>query len=187
MTPLIPTWIETRRLILRTWQPADRPVFAEINSDPEVTEYVAGHPLTRAESDAIVDRAVCSWDERGYGWYAVVSRDAGELLGFCGLSHHRVLPAEVEVGWRLARHAWGRGLATEAAIVCRDLAFDVLGLELLISVTIEANTRSLRVMQKLGMRPWRTTPFEQWALWIWAMTPADRDPDGTETEPSRSS
>lgn len=176
MTPLLPTRIETARLILRTWQPADRPMFAEINSDSEVTEHVGGRPLTRTESDAILDRAERSWEERGYGWYALAGRESGELLGFCGLSHHRALPDEVEVGWRLARHAWGRGLATEVALVCRDLAFDVLGRDRLISITIKANTRSLRVIEKLGMRPWRTMPFEQWELWIWAMIAADRTP-----------
>jgi RimJ/RimL family protein N-acetyltransferase len=103
------------------------------------------------------------------------------LLGFCGLSHHRVLPDEVEVGWRLALHAWGRGLATEEALVCRDVAFDVLGRDRLISVTIRANTRSLRVMQKLGLRPWQTIAFEQWELWIWAMTAADRALDANPT------
>jgi RimJ/RimL family protein N-acetyltransferase len=174
MTPLIPTRIETARLVLRTWHRADRLAFAEINSDPEVTEHIEGRPLTRAESDAIIDRTERTWDERGFALYAVTSREAGELLGFCGLSHHRALPDEVEVGWRLARHAWGRGLATEAALVCRDLGFDVLGRDRLISITVEANTRSWRVMQKLGMRPWRTMPFEQWQLWIWAMTAADR-------------
>jgi RimJ/RimL family protein N-acetyltransferase len=171
---LIPARIETARLVLRTWRPADRSAFAEINADPEVTEHVGGRPLTRAESDAIVVRAELSWEERGYGWYALESRETGDLLGFCGLQHHRAIPAEVEVGWRLARNAWGRGLATEAALVCRDLAFDVLDLDRLISVTIEANTRSLRVMGKLGMRPWCRLPFESWKLWIWAMTATDR-------------
>lgn len=113
--------------------------------------------------------------------YAVASGETGQLLGFCGLSHHRVLPDEVEVGWRLALHAWGRGLATEAALVCRDVAFDVLGRDRLISVTIRANTRSLRVMQKLGLRPWQTIAFEQWELWIWAMTAADRALDANPT------
>lgn len=176
MTPLLPTRIETARLILRTWQPADRVAFAEINADPEVMEHVGGRPLTTAESDAIVDRAESSWEERGYGWYAVASRDTGVLFGFCGLSHHRALPDEVEIGWRLARHAWGRGLATEAALVCRDLGFDVLGRERLISITVKENVRSWRVMEKLGMRPWRTMPFEQWDLWIWTMAAADRGP-----------
>jgi RimJ/RimL family protein N-acetyltransferase len=174
VTSLIPARIETARLVLRTWRPADRPAFAEINSDPEVTEHVGGRPLTRAESDAIVVRAERSWEERGYGWYALESQETGDLLGFCGLQHHRAIPADVEVGWRLARHAWGRGFATEAALVCRDLAFDVLDLDRLISVTIEANTRSLRVMEKLGMRPWRRLPFESWELWIWAMSAVDR-------------
>jgi RimJ/RimL family protein N-acetyltransferase len=174
MTPLIPTRLETARLVLRTWRSADRPAFAEINADPEVTEHLEGRPLTRAESDAIVDRAERSWVERGYGWYAVDDLESDALLGFAGLSHHRAIPDEVEIGWRFARSAWGRGLATEAALVCRDLAFDMLNRDRLISITVEANVRSLRVMEKLGMRPWRWLPFESWQLWIWAMTAADR-------------
>ncbi|HEX2360546.1 MAG TPA: GNAT family N-acetyltransferase [Jiangellaceae bacterium] len=180
MNPLIPTRIETSRLILRTWEPADRPAFAEINTDQDVMEHLEGRPLTRAESDAILDRSERSWEERGYSWYALADRESAELLGFCGLSHHRAIPAEVEVGWRLARHAWGRGLATEAALVCRDLAFDVLGRDRLISITVEANARSWRVMHKLGMRPWQSMPFEQWELWIWAMTADDRTGDAVE-------
>ncbi|HEU0213573.1 MAG TPA: GNAT family N-acetyltransferase [Jiangellaceae bacterium] len=174
MTPLIPARVESQRLVLRTWRPDDRPAFAVINADPTVTEHVSRMPLSRDESDALVDRIEASWRHRGYGLYAVEDRDSGELLGFCGLSHHRALPDEVEVGWRLARAAWGRGLATEAALVCRDLAFDTLHLDRLISVTIEANVRSSRVMEKLGMHLWRTVPFEDWTLTIWAMTAAER-------------
>ena len=174
MTLRIPARVETHRLVLRTWQPEDRAAFALINADPAVTEHVARLPLSREQSDAFVDRIEASWLRRGYGLYAAESRLSGELLGFCGLSHHRALPDEVEVGWRLARAAWGRGLATEAALVCRDLAFDRLGLDRLISVTIEANVRSSRVMEKLGMSRWRTLPFEGWTLSVWAMTAADR-------------
>ncbi len=170
MTLLIPARVETQRLVLRTWQPDDRPAFAVINADPEVTEHVAPRPLSREQSDAFVDRIEASWSDRGYGLYAVEDRISSELLGFCGLSHHRALPDDVEVGWRLARAAWGRGLATEAALVCRDLAFETLGLHRLISITIEENVRSWRVMEKLGMRRWRTMPFEDWNLSIWAMT-----------------
>ena len=174
MTPLIPARVETQRLVLRTWRPKDRPAFAVINADPAVTEHVSPMPLSRGESDALVDRIEASWLHRGYGLYAVEDRASGLLLGFCGLSHHRALPEEVEVGWRLARAAWGRGLATEAALACRDLAFDTLRLDRLISVTIEANVRSQRVMEKLGMHRWRTMPFEDWTLSIWAMTAAER-------------
>jgi RimJ/RimL family protein N-acetyltransferase len=68
----------------------------------------------------------------------------------------------------------GSGFATEAALVCRDLAFDVLRLDRLISITVEENMRSYWVMEKLGMRRWRTMPFEVWNLSIWAMTASDR-------------
>jgi len=174
VTLRIPARVETQRLVLRTWQSDDRAAFAVINADPAVTEHVARLPLSREQSDAFVDRIEASWLHLGYGLYAVEARMSGELVGFCGLSHHRALPDEVEVGWRLARAAWGRGLGTEAALVCRDLAFDRLRLGRLISITIEANVRSSRVMEKLGMRRWRTMPFEVWTLSIWAMTAADR-------------
>jgi RimJ/RimL family protein N-acetyltransferase len=110
VTLRIPARVETQRLVLRTWQSDDRAAFAMINADPAVTEHVARLPLSREQSDAFVDRIEASWLHRGYGLYAVESRMSGELVGFCGLSHHRALPDEVEVGWRLARAAWGRGL-----------------------------------------------------------------------------
>jgi RimJ/RimL family protein N-acetyltransferase len=74
----------------------------------------------------------------------------------------------------LAPRRLGRGPATEAARVSRDLACDRLGLDRLISVTIEANPRSSRVMEKLGMSRWRTMPFEGWTLPVWAKIAADR-------------
>ncbi len=95
---------------------------------------------------------------------------ATEFIGFAGLSHHRAFPDEVEIGWRLALPAWGHGYATEAALACRDLAFDVLGLRRIISVTTAANQRSWRVMEKLGMSVWRDdVPFEQWRLRVYAL------------------
>ncbi|HET6918610.1 MAG TPA: GNAT family N-acetyltransferase [Jiangellaceae bacterium] len=178
MTALIPTRIDTSRLVLRTWRPEDRAAMVEINADPEVVRFVAREPVTRERSDALLDRIERSWADRGYGLYALESLGSGDLLGFCGLSHHRALPDEVEVGWRLARSAWGQGFATEAALVCRDLAFDVLGRERLISITVEENQRSWRVMEKLGMRRWRTMPFEEWDLSVWAMTADERQVGG---------
>jgi ribosomal-protein-alanine N-acetyltransferase len=58
----------------------------------------------------------------------------------------------VEIGWRLARHAWGRGYATEAARRALQHGFEALGLEEIVSFTVPANLRSLAVMERLGMR-----------------------------------
>ncbi|MGH3487721.1 MAG: GNAT family N-acetyltransferase [Actinopolymorphaceae bacterium] len=106
--------------------------------------------------------------------YAVELRATRRLAGFIGLSHHRALPDQVEIGWRLAHAAWGQGLATEGACAVRDLAYDTLGLSALISITIAANTRSLRVMEKLGLSYWQEMAWERWWLTIYRGTPGQR-------------
>jgi RimJ/RimL family protein N-acetyltransferase len=170
----VPANVETPRLLLRTWQPSDRSAFAAINADPAVMEHISGEPMSRSASDALVDRIEEQWRQRGYGLYAVELRETGEFVGFVGLNHHRALPDEVEIGWRLARHVWGRGLATEAALAVRDIAFDTLQVPRLISITVAANTRSLRVMEKIGLSFWREMAFERWQLVIYQGGPADR-------------
>src|SRR5205085_10153774 len=112
---------------------------AALNADPEVTRHLAG-PMTREESDALVDRVEEHWARWGYGLYAVVPDSAGEMVGFVGLSHHRAMPDDVEIGWRLARSSWNQGIATEAACAVRDAAFGRLGLPRLVSLTTDENT-----------------------------------------------
>ena len=182
-TLLVPDRIETSRLVLRTWRPADRPAFAALNADPEVVQHLGIGPMSRAESDTLADRIEEGWRTRGYGLYAVERRAEGDMVGFIGVSHHRAIPSEVEIGWRLARSAWGRGLATEGALAVRDMAYATLGLPALISITIAANTRSLRVMEKLGLVRWRELPFEGLQLILYRGTPEDLE-DGTRHTPS---
>jgi RimJ/RimL family protein N-acetyltransferase len=147
----------TERLVLRAWRPSDRAPFARLNADPEVVRFVGdGAPLTRAASDGLLDAIEAHWHEHGFGlWCAAAREDPDDCLGFVGLAVPSFLPAvlpAVEVGWRLARPAWGRGLATEAARASLRHAFDDLELESVISVIDPINERSIRVAQKLGMR-----------------------------------
>jgi RimJ/RimL family protein N-acetyltransferase len=150
--------VETERLVLRRFRDADAEPFAALNADPEVMRYIAdGRPLDRAASDALLARIAREWDERGHGLWAVEEREApGRLLGFCGLAVPmflpRVLPA-VEVGWRLGRDAWGRGVATEAAGAALTFGFERLELAEILAVVHPENERSLRVAAKLGMTP----------------------------------
>lgn len=155
--------IETDRLLMRRFTNDDREPFAAINADPDVTRYLSG-PMTRAESDAYVERIRDHWDHWGYGLYAVELAAEPGLVGFVGLSHHRAMPDEVEIGWRLERRVWGSGVATEGALAVRDTAFTVLGLPRLVSLTTEENLASRRVMDKLGFRYDRHLPFERWML-----------------------
>lgn len=145
--------LDTPRLTLRGWRDSDRPPFAAMNADAEVTRYLS-KPLTRDESDAFIDRVVARWRERGYGLWAVERRSDGAFLGFTGLSwqdfESPVTPA-VEIGWRLRRDAWGQGYATEAATAALRYGFESLNLEEIVSFTTAANLASQRVMQRIGL------------------------------------
>jgi RimJ/RimL family protein N-acetyltransferase len=130
---------------------------AQINADPEVTRFL-GPAVRRDSALDFYTGVVRHWDEHGFGFWAVESRDTGRLLGFAGVWYPTFIPEladQPEIGWRLARAAWDRGIATEAAIAARDHAFAVLGLPELISIIHPRNHRSQRVATKLGMKVWR--------------------------------
>ena len=146
--------LETERLLLRRWAATDRAPFAAINADPTVMRHYPG-PLDRAASDALIQRIERTFEERGYGLWAVEHREGGGLLGYAGLWPMRDdIPGAggVEVGWRLAAAHWGRGYATEAARAAVRMAFEELRLCELWSVTAVVNTRSRAVMHRIGMR-----------------------------------
>lgn len=127
-----------------------------INRDPEVQRYL-NRPVSEAALHAFHGQLVEHWERHGFGLYAVESWEAGEagaFIGFAGVAYPTFLPAlaqRPEIGWRLARRAWGRGLATEAALAVRAHAFDTLALPELISIIHPDNARSIRVAAKLGM------------------------------------
>jgi len=145
--------LETERLLLRRWRDEDREPFARINRDPAVMEFFPVL-LSRAESDELVDRSEAHFGQHEFGPWAAEERASKEFIGFVGLSVPRFEAAFtpcVEIGWRLAREHWGRGLATEGALAAMFHAFEGLKLPALVSFTVPANVRSRRVMEKLGM------------------------------------
>jgi RimJ/RimL family protein N-acetyltransferase len=145
--------METERLVMRRWREEDRAPFAAMNADPEVMEHFPAR-LTRAESDGLVDRIEAQFDRLGYSLWALEVRESGEFIGFTGLALQTFeapfLPA-VEIGWRLARPAWGHGYAIEAARRAARYAFEEAGLDGIISMTAVPNVRSQAVMRRLGM------------------------------------
>jgi RimJ/RimL family protein N-acetyltransferase len=145
--------VRTDRLILRRWTPQDFEPFAAINADPAVMKYFRA-PLDRTESDALLDRIEAGFEAHGFGLWAVEQVREPGLIGFVGLSvpgfEARFTPA-VEVGWRLARSAWGNGFATEAAQRAIAAGFDDFGLDQVVSFTATTNTPSIAVMHRLGM------------------------------------
>jgi RimJ/RimL family protein N-acetyltransferase len=146
--------LRTARLRLRGWRDEDRAPFAAMNADPLVMEHFPA-PLSRAESDALAERIERGFAEHGFGLWAVEIAGGADFAGFVGLSvpsfEAHFTPA-VEVGWRLARDAWGRGYATEAAREALRFGFAEAGLAEIVSFTAPANARSIAVMERLGMR-----------------------------------
>jgi RimJ/RimL family protein N-acetyltransferase len=142
--------IETDRLILRPFSQADFDTYAAIHSDPEVTRYLTGSPMARWEAWRSMAMFVGHWQLRGYGVWAVEEKSTGAFVGRAGLHNPEGWPGP-EVGWTLARSAWGRGYATEAGRAAMTYAFDVLGWDHIISVIHPDNARSIRVAERLGL------------------------------------
>jgi RimJ/RimL family protein N-acetyltransferase len=146
--------LATARLLMRRWRASDRGPFAALNDDPRVMEYFPAR-LTRAESDQLIDAIEAAFEQRGYGFWALELRASGEFLGFTGVAEVMSFKApftpSVEVGWRLARSAWGQGYATEAARASIAFGFQQAGLDEIVSFTSALNLRSAAVMERIGM------------------------------------
>jgi len=153
--------LRTERLLLRRWHPADRAPLAALNADPVVMEHFPA-TLSATESDALIERIEQCFEARGYGLWAVEVPGETPCAGFVGLwpvePELRFAPA-VELGWRLARPYWGRGLACEAASAAIAFARRQQ-LSPLLAYTAARNIRSRRLMERLGMRRDPTADFE---------------------------
>ncbi|WP_282792514.1 GNAT family N-acetyltransferase [Streptomyces sp. CC224B] len=153
--------LETPRLILRRWREEDIAPMAAVNADPDVMRWIRdGSVRDEQQTRDGVRVWESEWESQGFGLFAVEIRATGELAGFTGLAVPgylpEVLPA-VEIGWRLGRSHWGRGLATEAAAAALRYGFEERGLERIVSIAQVGNDASERIMTKLGMRPVRET------------------------------
>lgn len=167
--------IETERLILRRWRDSDREPFAAMGQDVEVMRHFPSL-LTREESDRMIDdRLEAHFDEHGFGMWALERKADRAFLGFAGflkVTFASPIEGEVEIGWRLARHAWGQGYALEAARAALDYGWRELKLDRIMAMTIQANMRSWGLMHRLGMHRRLDLDFDH-----------PRVPEGNPTRP----
>ncbi|HEY2444330.1 MAG TPA: GNAT family N-acetyltransferase [Rhizomicrobium sp.] len=145
--------IETSRLIVRPWRQADVAEFICVTNTPAVMEFLGGVQ----ELDAIqasCARAFASQARDGFCFWIVERRADNALLGFCGLKFGNIAPitGEIEIGWRLREDAWGQGYAREAAAASLDWAWNNLPCERVVAITARGNTRSWKLMERLGMQ-----------------------------------
>lgn len=146
--------IETARLVLRPPRPGDEAPIGAMNTDPEVNHWLGG-PISRQDSDDFLRRAAERIAERGYGFYVAERRADRTVIGMIGLvpaAPESVLRGRVELGWRLARSAWGHGYAAEGALACMALGFERLALPEVVSFTASTNLRSQAVMRRIGLQ-----------------------------------
>jgi RimJ/RimL family protein N-acetyltransferase len=146
--------LETERLRLRRWRPADVDVVTRWHNDPELMRHMHNLSSTREEMEADLERIERHWQEHGFGLFAAEDKATGTLIGRIGLAFHRIWPADPEVGWLIDPLWQGQGLATEAGAACLRHGFDELGFERIVSICTAENAASRRVMEKLGLRVW---------------------------------
>jgi RimJ/RimL family protein N-acetyltransferase len=152
--------------VLRPFRPSDLAPFAALNADPLVVELV-GYSLTRAESDALVERLSAEMEREGWGSWAVEVIGGAAFIGMVGLN--RVKPSypfapAIEIGWRLDPSHWESGYATEAAAASLSFGFETGGLGEIVAFTAAANVRSQSVMRRIGMVRDPTADFDHPAL-----------------------
>jgi len=141
------------RIILRQWRDDDAAPFAALNADPVVMEYFPA-TLSRAESDAVIERIHALFARFGYGLWALEIPGVTPFAGMVGIAHvgfDAPFTPATEIGWRLARAYWGKGYATEAAELALAYGFKNLQLPEIVSFTASGNLRSQAVMQRIGM------------------------------------
>ncbi|KZK95949.1 anhydro-N-acetylmuramic acid kinase [Pseudovibrio sp. Ad46] len=147
--------IETERLVLRKWELADLDGLVEMNADPRVMEFYPS-VLSRAESEKMLARYMDAQQQHGFCFSVASEKRSGRFLGYCGLKvsgyqEHLLFGPCVEIGWRLLRSEWGKGFATEAAQMWLGFGLETLKLNEIVSFTPVQNSRSEKVMQRLGM------------------------------------
>ena len=147
------SYIETDRLILRSWKEEDLPLFAKMNKDARVMRYFPSI-LTAEQTESFYNRIQSEFKRNEWGLYAVELKSNGTFIGYVGL-HEIGFDADftpgVEIGWRLDADYHNQGLATEAAKEVLKLA-KKKGQQRLYSFTAKQNSPSERVMQKIGMK-----------------------------------
>src|SRR5881394_2500710 len=142
--------IETQRLRLRMFEPADVDNLAALFADPDVMRYVGnGLPAARSEAERALTSILNHWQQHGFGRWLVEDKVTREFVGYGGL---RSLFGTPEVVYHLAKCHWGKGYATELARASLDFGFNQRHFERIVAIAKPLNAASIHVMKKIGMR-----------------------------------
>ena len=142
--------LETSRLLLREMTTDDAENAYILNSDPEVLRYTGDDPFESVEEAREFLANYESYKKYGFGRWAVILKETGEYLGWCGLKYTPELD-ECDIGYRFMKKFWGCGYATEAAEACLELGFGKFGMKTIVGRAMPENGASVRILEKIGL------------------------------------
>jgi ribosomal-protein-alanine N-acetyltransferase len=145
--------LETERLVLRRLTPDDAAFMLELVTDPAWIENIGDRGLKTVDDARayVVEKYVAAYERDGFGHYCVALKDSGTPIGICGLIRREGLE-DVDIGFAFLPRYAGLGYASESAAAALAHGRDVLGLGRIVAITLPRNVRSIRVLEKIGLR-----------------------------------
>lgn len=165
---------ETARVQIRELATSDAPALSKILADPSVMAFSSKGALTEADTLRFIEWCIRSYQEHGYGQWALIEKQSGVLIGCCGLSHATVDGVdEVEIGYRLAQNQWGKGLASEAASKVLDHGFAICNIKSIVGIVSPRHEASIRVLEKVGFQSFSETRYSGWDVRVYRLNKHD--------------
>ncbi|MBI1223442.1 MAG: GNAT family N-acetyltransferase [Bacteroidetes bacterium] len=157
--------IETERLILRDLEMTDAEGMFQLDSDPEVHEFLGKKPIkTLEEAVEVIERVRKQYERNGIGRWAIIDRETGDFIGWAGLKYEEVLRKEFsyyDLGYRLRKDYWGKGIATESAMASLNYGFEKLHLSEIGAAAAVNHLVSNKILKKIGLNFIETFVYDE--------------------------
>lgn len=176
---------ESARVQIRELAASDVPALRAILGDPSVMEFSSKGALADSDTRRFIEWCIRSYQEHGYGQWGLIEKQSGVLIGCCGLSHATVDGVdEVEIGYRLARKQWGKGVASEAANKVLGHGFSICNINSIVGIVSPRHKGSIRVLEKVGFQSFCETCYSGWNVRVYRMSKHDWESYNTAVQPT---
>jgi len=155
----------TPRFYLRENKISDARDIYLLNADPEMLKFTGDVPFRDEQEAKYFIINYKHFYKHGFGRWVIVDKNNNEFLGWCGLKRHA--DGMVDLGYRIKKEHWGKGIATECAKACIHYGFDQLNLTEIVGRSAKANFASINILEKVGMRFWKADTCDGIADAVW--------------------